>query len=587
MGGIEIDVQLPDGTLIQGVPDGTTKLQLLAKLQKNKHPAAEALGREMAGTMAAEGSTGMEKFNAGVGLGFQNIGRGAKQLIGMDTDKSTAEADKALLNTGSGLSGNIIGNVAAFAPLSMVPGANTIAGAGSIGATMGALQPTEATGERLKNMFVGGVLGTGGQGVAAHPVEVMEGAKNLLTRPFKGAKALVEPLYEQGRNQILARTLSNATNNRQDVVKNLRNAQTLVPGSSPTAAEVGDSGGLAALQRSASAVDPEAYATRAAQQNEARSKSLLDMAGTQGEREFTAANRAATASDLYKQAYDLGIDLTKMSPARRGEITKLLRTPALQNAVGEARVLSQNEMTNVKNPAGSVQGLDYVKRALDDQIKKATGNEQRVLVGLKDRLLTTIDTLSPEYAAARKVYADMSKPITQMDIAQHIADKSISPLTGAIKPEMYARALSDNTAASVSGMRNATLENTMTPEQLGALGNIREDLARSVKARDMGRGSGSDTTQKLAMSNLMQQSGLPMGVLNMPGMPRVANWIYSASDEQMRNALSKILLDPQETARIMSMTKPTLPMLRTPPNQSRIPLAARALLPAAISQESQ
>lgn len=584
MGGFEIDIQLPDGSLITGVPDGTTKMQLLAKLQANKHPAAESLGRQMAADMTAKDSTGMEKFNAGVGLAFENLGRGVKQTLGMDYDKSSAETDKALLHTKAGLGGNVLGNVAAFAPLSVVPGANTVAGAGAIGATMGGLQPTNSTGETLKNMLFGGVLGSAVQGAASHPVEVVEAAKNLVTRPFSAAKAVVEPLYEKGRNQILARTLSNATNNRQDVVQNLRNAKELIPGSQPTAAEVGNSGGLAALQRSAAAVDPEAYATRAAQQNEARTGTLADMAGTQGERDFTAANRAATASDLYKQAYDFGLDLTKMTPARRGEVTKLLRTPALQDAVGQARVLAQNEMTNIKNPAGSVQGLDYVKRALDDQISKATGNEQRILVGLKDRLLTTIDTLSPEYSAARKVYADMSKPITQMDIAQSISDRSVSPLTGNIKPEMYARALSDDTASKVSGMRNATLENTMTPEQLATLNNLKEDLARSVKARDMGRGPGSDTTQKLAMSNIMQQSGLPMGVLNLPGVGRFSNWLYSHSDEQMRNALSKMLLDPQETARIMGMSKPTQPMLRTPPNQSKIPLAARALLPAAIAE---
>ena len=547
----------------------------------------EASTRRLAAQMAAEGSTGMEKFNAGVGLAFQNIGRAGKQMLGFNADKSTAESDRALLGTGAGMGGNIIGNIAAMAPLAVVPGANTIAGAGAIGATMGALQPADAIKDRLTNMAIGGGLGAATQGVAAHPVEIWEGAKNLVKAPFKGGKALVEPLYESGRNQILSRTLQRATNNRQDVPLNLRNAQEIVPGSFPTAAEVGQSGGLAAMQRAAAAVDPESYATRAAQQNEARVRSLLDVAGTDGARTFTAANRAATADDLYKQAYDIGVDMSKMSPARRGEITKLLRTPAIQAAVKDAQRLARNEMTNIGNPAHSVKGMDYLKRALDDQIKAAQGNEQRILVGLKDRLLSTIDTLSPEYAAARKVYADMSRPITQMDIAQSIADRSISPLTGNIKPEMYARALSDDTAASVSGMRNATLENTMEPQQLAALGNIREDLARSVAARDMGRGPGSDTVQKLAMTNVLQQSGLPMGVLNTPTIGRFSNWVYSDADQQMRQALSRMLLDPQETARIMGMARATQPMLRTPPNQSALPLAARLALPAAISQEAQ
>jgi len=103
----------------------------------------------------------------------------------------------------------------------------------------------------------------------------------------------------------------------------------LVPGSAPTAAEVGQSGGLAALQRSAATVDPESYAARAVQQDEARSAELADLAGTKGARDFAAANRDATAKQLYDQAYDVGLDLTKMSPARRGEITKLMQRPAV------------------------------------------------------------------------------------------------------------------------------------------------------------------------------------------------------------------------------------------------------------------
>ncbi len=533
-----------------------------------------------------------QQFAAGMGGAFQNIIDAGKQLVGAGPNaeqvRERRRLDAPLNATGAGLAGNVAVNIAALAPLSVVPGANTIGGAATIGALAGALNPTTGAGERLQNMGVGFGLGGGTQAIAQNPVAIYEGAKRALAGPARGVKAAVEPLYEGGRQQILSRALNDATGgNTPFVLNNLRNAQEIVPGSLPTAAESAQSGGIAAMQRGASAVDPEAYATRAVQQNEARTGSLLDLAGTTGQRDFYDAARKATAKQLYDEAYALGIDTTQMTPARKGEITKLLRTPAMQEAVSDARKLAMNEMKKVGDPAGSVLGLDYVKRALDDKIKLAQGNEARVLSNLKDRLLTTLDTLSPKYGEARTTFAAMSKPINQMDIAQAIADRSMSPLTGNLKPEMFARALSDDTAAKVTGMRNATLGGTMEPDQLARLNAIKEDLARAVQARDLGRGPGSDTTQKLAMTNLMQRSGLPMGVLRMPLAGRVGNWLYENADQRMREQLSQALLNPQETARLMAQTKPPLRIPEAPQSQRDIAaLLARALVvPATLESQ--
>ena len=49
----------------------------------------------------------------------------------------------------------------------------------------------------------------------------------------------------------------------------------------------------------------------------------------------------------------------------------------------------------------------------------------------------------------------------------------------------------------------------------------------------------------------MQQSGIPVGVINTPGLGRVANFLYSGTDERMREALAKALLDPKSTAELM------------------------------------
>lgn len=118
----------------------------------------------------ADPTSGMgftEKFNAGMGKAFTDLGRGAGQLVGMGPTgqevQETKQLDAPLMQSGAGTAGNIAGNIAAFAPLAVVPGANTVAGAGAIGSIVGGLQPTESTGEKFTNMAVGGGLGAGTQ----------------------------------------------------------------------------------------------------------------------------------------------------------------------------------------------------------------------------------------------------------------------------------------------------------------------------------------------------------------------------------------------------------------------------------------
>lgn len=565
-------VTLPDGVVVSNVPEGTSMEDLLGKLMLAKHPSAPALLRAMAQEQTLGDMSGMETFNTGAGLAVQNLMRGGKQMLGMDTDYAENKGvDRALLGTGAGLAGNIGMNVAALAPAALVPGAGSVGGAAAIGSTLAALQPTDTTSERLKNMAFGGALGGGVQTVARYPMETLEVAKKALAAPFKGAKALVDPLTQRGRERILARTLREvAGDDAERVLQRFRNADEIVPGSFPTAAEVGDNAGIAALQRTAAAQDPAAYAARATAQNQARVAALRKLAGTSGERDLARAARDATANTLYSDANIQGIQLVRdpktgqfLSKAEiagiKGEITKLMQRPAMQDAVRQARILARNEGVKISNPAGSVKGLDYVKRALDDKIRATEGNERRILVALKNRMLTTVDRLSPEYEAARGTYQQMSRPVNQMEVAQEIADKSIRPLDETLAPAAYARALSDDTAQRVTRFDKSTLENLYDPDQLSTLRNILEDLRRSSFAQNAGRGPGSDTMQKLAVSNLMNRIGFPSSVVHgpdIPGLRFIGKALYDNADTQMRQMLAEVLLDPRGAARVMATTAP-------------------------------
>lgn len=149
-----MDVRLPDGTIIRNVPEGTTKAQIMTKLGRSQ-PAEAPLD-------PTEGMSGTDKFLAGAGKGFVDIGRGVKQMLGMADQSEIDEArrmDAPLMKTGYGVAGNVLGTVAAAAPSMFIPGANSVGGAAAVGGVLNALQPTAADESRLKNAALGAATG--------------------------------------------------------------------------------------------------------------------------------------------------------------------------------------------------------------------------------------------------------------------------------------------------------------------------------------------------------------------------------------------------------------------------------------------
>lgn len=186
-------VRDPQGNIreISG-PDGASDAEIIAQAQKLfSKPTMQQI--EVNGpTNPTDGMSGLQKFGAGAGKAFMDIGRGVGQLVGAVDQKSVDEAkrlDAPLMQTGAGLAGNIVGNMAAFAPTMAIPGVNTLTGASLAGAAMGGSQPV-ATGEsRLENAGIGAAGGFLGQGIA-----------NSIGRLVKPVQSSLNPV-EQGLAQ--------------------------------------------------------------------------------------------------------------------------------------------------------------------------------------------------------------------------------------------------------------------------------------------------------------------------------------------------------------------------------------------------
>lgn len=595
-----IPVELADGRRLE-FPDGTDMAVIQATVKKlvGEKPQSAASRQIQADhiTQAALDQTrdmsGLEKFRSGVGKAFSDLGSGAAQLVGMGpSGQEVAEQkrrDAPLMSTGAGFAGNILGNVSAALPAMFVPGANSVAGATAINAILGGLQPTETTGGKLANMALGGALGGATQQFIRNPVETLDAAKSIIAAPFKGAKALVDPFFESGREKIVGRVIRDAAGqNADDVIARMAKADEIVPGSYPTSAEAansgGTSGGIAALQRAAAAVNPEPYATRAAQQAEARLAALSRMAGEGGRREALTAMRGEAADELYSLARLRGLD-PEMSQVLIPQMKNLMeRAPS--GVVERARELARINGETI-DKAGSLNGLHYMKKAVDDILSTAPqtgiGKEmQRGIMQFKNDLLTVMDDLSPVYGQARRTFAEMSQIPNQMETAALLQQRATNPLTGQIQPQAFARNMNDAIAQQATGNRSATLAGTMSPEQMATLQAIKDDLAASVAARDAGRGAGSDTVQKLAMANLMQRAGMPLSIMDLPGISRIGNYVYRDADARMRQRLAEVLLDPRQAARLARSVPPVQALPQIPQGAlDPASLIGRVLLPGA------
>lgn len=400
----------------------------------------------------------------------------------------------------------------------------------------------------------------------------------------KAGKSLIEPFYKMGQNEILGRALRQfAGNDAETAIANMRNAKTLVPGSQPTVAESAGVPSLAAAQRAAlnaSEIATNAFTNRQKAQNLARIEAIESI---KPPKEAIADLREKATEDLYNRANAAKVIATD-------EIKSLLNRPSMEKAIERAKKLAKEKgedleftkelpamassildangkpLGNIPATEGSLLGkaAHYIKRGLDDltnypQEHGISGSELGAIKDTKKQFLNAIETQLPTYKAARETYAELSKPINQADVIEEIA-KSAN-FRGDLTPASLARALQDKTAQKVTGQAGATLENTLAPNQMAMLQNIKQDLLNSDFAQTAGRGVGSDTVQKLAYSNMLNQVNLPT-LLRRHGLSatlgnmaaRASDVAYGGANKELTTKMAEAFLNPRKAAALMKLT---------------------------------
>jgi hypothetical protein len=576
--------EMPDGRIARfEVAEGTTPDQAQAMIAEQMATTASpmsfgetaggaAVGRPMRGDRLNVQPTPrpLESFAAGVTksaidplLGGAQMVTGGRRGVS-DAVKRLAEeaevyseANPASYGTGR-VGGVILPAVGMSRAIGMIPSFSRVnpyvssAAIGSgTGAVAGALQPVE-TGETGLPMYE--EMGRNAR------TSAMIGAPVGAVAPLVGkavdyigktGKALLEPLTESGQEKILGRFLREAAGGEEaKAMRNLRNPQQFVAGSQPTAAQAAGVPSLAALERTAMATSPVAnnlMAQRQLQNAQAQADALRNIAPATRTSKYVDF-REQVADDLYKDALK-PLNLGKLDDETTKEIANLTKRPAIQDAMRVAKETSANRGEDIADPAGSMLGLHRTKIALDkqisevksryerDKIKSAAGDELDSLKNAKTSLLEFMEKISPTYKTARQSYDRLSKPIEQLENIAKLADKTISAETEKIYISQFSK-----------GLKELKKSGVLSDRQITRLENIQKDLARTKFADTAGKGVGSDTVQKLAYSNLMNQSGLPISATN-----RIGKFVYGDVNEQLKDKLAETMLSPQETLRLMRL----------------------------------
>lgn len=431
------------------------------------------------------------------------------------------------------------------------------------GAAPGALEYGTAA-ERAKRGAIGGTAAVVG-GVAVP--KIVEGVTKGVPAVGRAVRAAVEPLTEKGRATIAGRTLANAAgDDAATVAQRLAQAAEIVPGSVPTAAQVAENGGIAALERSVSAANPADFATRGMEQAAARTGALRKIAGDETTRAAAVNARGTVTKPLYDAAKAQTVDVD-------AALSELLKRPSVQQALARAQKIAQEEgrpfglTAGTDTQTGKITGqtLQDLKMGMDallaDPTQGIAKHEADLIKATRGQLMNWMEGRIGGLKTARTTYADMSKPIGQMDVGQQLL-KDIEPALanyGALGKETsakYATALrnADQTAVKATKFKGTGMRDLMTPDQMGAIEGVAKDLARKANAQDLGRGVGSDTFQKLALSNIAERSGAPGVVgtaLDLPGVSKVAKFLYREPEEKIQTLIAKSLLEPKNAATLM------------------------------------
>jgi len=275
----------------------------------------------------------------------------------------------------------------------------------------------------------------------------------------------------------------------------------------------------------------------------ARQKQLAEVSPLLSEAEAT---RTAITAPMYERAF--ASDVQRMEDAARmaqlktqqqsgglfpgslgkAEIVPQLEAmkdnPIIKDAAKVAKDLASSEGIDIGNPMSSLQGLHYMKIAIDRQFSDKTAStalqkyQEKALQNTKQRLLQAIEGteteigLSPAYGLARQKYAELSKPINQAMILDELQKILKAPGGIGEKETAFLNVLGAGENALIKRAggqpRFGGLRETLTPEQMRAFEDVAAQLQINKLASEQAIAGRQALTDILAKQKQFRLPGI-------------------------------------------------------------------------------
>jgi len=402
---------------------------------------------------------------------------------------------------------NVAGAVSAVAPaVAAAPAAfgagsgrmmvRSLASAGSGAAIGGADAAARSDGDMIetgKGAALGGAIGAAGPAVAAGVGKavgaVWDGSKKLVAGAPARAQQSADDLLETALKRD-GMTPQQATAKLKELGDNALPADL-----APNLAQQAE--GLATMQGPAQKTVRDTLRARTAGASErvtkAADKALGEPVDAISVADDIIARRSEQARPLYEAAYAKPIQTTK-------QMAEVLTTPSGKTALRKARLLAADEGKKINPASLDVMGADLVKRSLDDMITvaKRAGqtNKARVLTGIKDKLVSSVDDQVPEYAAAREIFSSHSALLEAAENGANAFSKKYPP--SYIKRQL-AEMSDGERDAFTQGARSAisNLMGTARNDVLAARNEFAKNNNREKLALIIGEDEASAFLQKL------------------------------------------------------------------------------------------
>lgn len=577
-----MNVALPNGVTIQGVPDNATKDQIRAKAisaglaseDDFKTPEKRSLVDEAKRTLGRGARYVAEGVSAIPNMLTQPIVDAANMATdAMGTDRlfqpSQSQALSGFLSkfglpedetTGERLTGDVVRALSSgggilgtaqrlegpiAAAMSRAPALQAVGETGAATAAGVARENDVGPWGQLAAALAGGFVAP----FAAH------GAGALGMSALRGLKGAVEPFFAGGRERIAGSLLADQADDPVAAALRLRNAQETVPGSQPTTGAASKDIGLLAVEKGLRGRNASAFGGRMSEQNAARQSMLDDIAGTPADIvDDVAAREAATASA--REAAFANAHKVDTAPILN-KADEILASPVgarkpVQQAIAEFRKSIETE-TDPRR-------LYEIRKDIGDAMSGKYGGEKssyklarKELIALRDTIDDSIEGVAPGFKAYLERYKTLSKPINQKEALQELQNRSalaapdITTGRDFLSQAKYTRNL-DNM------LRDPEITRSLTADQIQKAKAVAADLdlAASINS-PLIRAPGSDTFQNLSLANVVANAKGSAG--NVPPLMKTLTkpfeWLYKYTDDQINELLVEAMLDPKLAGKML------------------------------------